>query len=272
MAEDSKRGRAAMPKTRNRYGYCWNNPVGMVDLNGMEPEVPDMNSLLQPLRPQEETQFPEFVNPFETMEENKPASDFFDLEEYMSTIQAAPPEVIPEPVTAPVEEDYGDGITAKIREITKDWEGAFVFSTTGCLGDGLYTSGGYQLAIDWHGNVVAYPVYGTGAQAGSSAKLDFAIGYLDVPYAEKAKGFGTETGLSFGLFGIVPGISWITSNEDDGEFIGNGGMFHVGLGGNPTIIEVHTAMSDALEIPGSVKQFNIYDKIDEFWFWMESNI
>ena len=68
-----------MPKTRNRYGYCWNNPVGMVDLNGMEPEVPDMNSLLQPLRPQEETQFPEFVNPFETMEENKPASDFFDF-------------------------------------------------------------------------------------------------------------------------------------------------------------------------------------------------
>jgi len=74
LAEDIRRGRTAIPKTRNRYGYCWNNPVGMVDLNGMEQELPDMNTLLQQLRPQGESmelQAPEFVNPFEILGEDR---------------------------------------------------------------------------------------------------------------------------------------------------------------------------------------------------------
>ncbi len=33
MAEEVIRGRMAVPKTLNRYGYCWVNPMVLVDLN-----------------------------------------------------------------------------------------------------------------------------------------------------------------------------------------------------------------------------------------------
>ncbi len=36
-AEDVIRGSITAPFTLNRYGYCWGNPVGLVDLNGEEP-------------------------------------------------------------------------------------------------------------------------------------------------------------------------------------------------------------------------------------------
>lgn len=37
MAEDVIRGRNTVPKTLNRYGYCWGNPVQYVDPNGEDP-------------------------------------------------------------------------------------------------------------------------------------------------------------------------------------------------------------------------------------------
>ena len=37
VAEDVVRGRNTIPKTLNRYGYCWGNPVQYVDLNGENP-------------------------------------------------------------------------------------------------------------------------------------------------------------------------------------------------------------------------------------------
>ncbi|MCM1267225.1 MAG: DUF6531 domain-containing protein [Bacteroidales bacterium] len=36
-AEDVIRGNGAVPETLNRYGYCWGNPVGLVDLDGLYP-------------------------------------------------------------------------------------------------------------------------------------------------------------------------------------------------------------------------------------------
>ncbi len=36
-AEDVIRGNGTVPQTLNRYGYCWGNPVGLVDLNGLYP-------------------------------------------------------------------------------------------------------------------------------------------------------------------------------------------------------------------------------------------
>ena len=37
-AEDVLKGNGAYPETLNNYGYCWGNPVGLVDLDGMTPE------------------------------------------------------------------------------------------------------------------------------------------------------------------------------------------------------------------------------------------
>ncbi len=39
-AEDIIRGRGSVPKTLNRYGYCWDNPMGYMDLNGKDPITP----------------------------------------------------------------------------------------------------------------------------------------------------------------------------------------------------------------------------------------
>lgn len=36
-AEDIIRGKETVPKTLNRYGYCWNNPIQYVDMNGEDP-------------------------------------------------------------------------------------------------------------------------------------------------------------------------------------------------------------------------------------------
>ena len=37
-AQDVIAGNGAVPVTLNRYGYCWGNPMGMVDLDGLTPE------------------------------------------------------------------------------------------------------------------------------------------------------------------------------------------------------------------------------------------
>ena len=39
-AEDILRGRNTIPKTLNRYGYCWGNPIQYVDVNGRDPITP----------------------------------------------------------------------------------------------------------------------------------------------------------------------------------------------------------------------------------------
>ena len=39
-AEDIIRGKGSVPKTLNRYGYCWGNPMGYMDLNGKDPITP----------------------------------------------------------------------------------------------------------------------------------------------------------------------------------------------------------------------------------------
>ena len=40
MGEDIISGRSTIPKTFNRYGYCWLNPIRYIDLNGKDPITP----------------------------------------------------------------------------------------------------------------------------------------------------------------------------------------------------------------------------------------
>lgn len=258
LAEDIKKGRGTAPKTRNRYGYCWNNPVGMVDLDGKEPEVPASGLQFPQLTPREEVDvdaaISRLMEPFEPPKENKSTGNFVDVKELVSSLEATPPK----------QEDYGGGITAGIREATKDWNGVFIGSLTYSIGSGGYLSGGFQVVDDWHGNHAIYIMDGTGVQAGESAKVNIGFGYLDVPTIEQAKGLGTETGLSVGEF-ITIGASGITANEDNGAYVGDGGMFNVGFGGNPTFVEGHTSMAYARRWLG----WNYYDVIDNFGFFLK---
>ena len=71
-AEDVIKGNGAFPETLNHYGYCLNNPVGYVDLDGMEPELPTFESFIPEGELEEEkpVEFP--VYPF--VEEKKKSS------------------------------------------------------------------------------------------------------------------------------------------------------------------------------------------------------
>lgn len=155
---------------------------------------------------------------------------------------------------------YGNGITAGIRKATSDWNGALLINGTGNAGSGGYVLGGRQYAIDWHGNVVAYRVYGTGVEVGSSAKISTAVGYLNVPSAEDAGGLGTETGGSFGE-GLISGLSWITANEDNGDYIASGAMVNLSLGAEASGMEGHESLTYAKKL----YSWNIFDVIDNSW-------
>lgn len=256
MAEDIKSGNRTVPKTRNRYGYCWNNPLGMVDLDGKEPEVPKLNSGFFGTAPSEQTS--EISQPMEILEEIKRRDS---LPEVIWVKKCA--NLIESSIAAMSEDDYGDGITAEIRKATSDWNGVLLINTTGNIGMGGYVFAGRQYAIDWHGNVVVFFVDGTGVETSESAKLNVAVGYLNVPLAEQVAGLGTETGVSAGN-GLIAGLSWITANEDDGKYIASGFMADLGLGEQSGVLGVHESLSHAREI----YKWNIFNAIDKIWFFL----
>lgn len=217
LAEDIRRGRTAIPKTRNRYGYCWNNPVGMVDLNGMEPELPDMNTLLQQLRPQGESmepQAPEFVNPFEILGEDRREEPSFP----------SPQEIL--------DESRGKSVS------TEGWyvkgEGVQIYSVMLTVGTGAYSGNGYQYVRDGKGNWDIQEVKSSGVMMGEGKSLLFSYGRLDVPTVEDAAGYGYETGVGGGT-GIVGGMNLISAYKDD-HIIGDGEMVYVGFGSG---LDVH---------------------------------
>lgn len=264
MAEDIKSGNRTVPKTQNRYGYCWNNPLGMVDLDGKEPEVPNLNSGFGGISSLEQNSvdanMSEYSRSTEILEEIKRRNSLpgvIMVKEHADLIESSI-------AAMPEKEDYGDGITAGIRKATNDWNGAFITSLTGSIGSGGYLSCGIQVVDDWHGNHTIYFVYGTGVQAGESAKINLGLGYLNVPSVEEAGGFGTEMGILTGM-GIVAGASLITANKDNGDHIGSGGMINLGMGGVPTVVEGHVSMSHAKKIIS----WNVYDGIDNFGFFLD---
>lgn len=135
---------------------------------------------------------------------------------------------------------------------------------TGNLGAGGYITGGIQYAQDWHGNGAIYLVGGNGV-GGPSARGTFSVGYLNVPTAGDAGGFGTEVGATVGEI-IVAGASLIASYDEDGEYAASGGVVNVGLGVEGAILEGHTSMTKAIKL----FEWNYYDIIDDFYFFLDN--
>ena len=50
ISEDFIKGHIAAPYTMNHYGYCWNRPLDVVDLNGMEPTAGVIKALMDMLK------------------------------------------------------------------------------------------------------------------------------------------------------------------------------------------------------------------------------
>jgi len=220
LAEDIRRGRTAIPKTRNRYGYCWNNPVGMVDLNGMEPELPDMNTLLQQLRPQGESmepQAPEFVNPFEILGEDRREEPSF-----------------PSPQDLLRDYDGSDIVENEVKENVD--VSIFGFSSThGTVG---YAGWGIQVVTDFKGHWDIQRTATTGIMTAAKGTWTFSLGRLTVPEFENAAGAGSEVGIGFAA-AYAGGYNFIGAYDDEGYRIGEGGMFYFGGGAEFPTLDGH---------------------------------
>lgn len=221
MAEDIKSGNRTVPKTRNRYGYCWNNPLGMVDLDGQEPEVPTLDFQFPQFVPKEENvvpQYPYFEEPFKTSE-NDVEGDI---------IQSI---LLFEPL-----EGYQSGSNST-TVLEKEHE-VYIINLTGTIGIIGYGSVGVQIVFDEEGNWdVQFPL-GGGAMLATHGSVTVAWGRLRVPNVEDAAGHGTEVGIGGGE-ALVFGVNLISAYDARGNKIGDGEMFYFGMGEQLPVVEAH---------------------------------
>ncbi len=191
LAEDLARGSAMAPKTWNRYGYCWNNPTGFVDLNGKTPELPTLQ--LQPL--EKESIVPDLPDRLTIKENESNLSYFFDDDEI----------------------DEMKEIAQRIREEQQSQDSGpsavVAIGLSGSMGDGANVSGSIQRAFDMSGNKDDQGSIGTGVQIGAGVNGGIVISfYPGMKNATDSRGFGAATGGSIGA-GLVGGIDILYSGE-----------------------------------------------------------
>ena len=225
MAEDIKSGNRTVPKTRNRYGYCWNNPLGMVDLDGKEPEVPTLDFQFPQFVPKEENVdqlYPFFGEPIKTPEndiqgENVQSIFSLDsLEEYKSS-------------------------NSSVKVLEEEGE-VYILNFTKTFGALVYGSVGVQVVFDDKGNFdIQFPV-GGGATTSVKGGSTVAWGRLHVPNVEDAAGYGTESGTGGGKV-IICGANLISAYDNKGNKIGDGEMFYFGTGAGIPTVEAHMGPS-----------------------------
>ena len=191
LAEDLDRGSAMAPKTWNRYGYCWNNPTGFVDLNGKTPELPTLQ--LQP--PEKESTVPDLLDGLTIKENESNLSYFFDDDEI----------------------DEMKEIAQRIREEQQSQDSGpsavVAIGLSGSMGDGANVSGSIQRAFDMSGNKDDQGSIGTGVQIGAGVNGGIVISfYPGMKNATDSRGFGAAIGVSIGA-GLVGGIDILYSGE-----------------------------------------------------------
>jgi len=228
LAEDIRRGRTAIPKTRNRYGYCWNNPVGMVDLNGMEPELPGAELVFPQLSPQKDSigsQLSEFVKPYEVL-------GFDEKKKFPSPIEFL--------------DESGSNSSVRIIEEEK----VYILGITVSGGIGGYWSSGLQLVWDDERNWDIQWTRSTGVMMGGGVSLVGSFGYMRVPSVENVAGDGIE--LTIGGGGpFVGGATLSAAYDEKGDYIGDGilGYFGVGTPG----LDVHGGATESESIKTDLK-------------------
>ncbi len=254
MAEDVIKGNGAYPETLNHYGYCWNNPVVLVDRDGREPELPQ----IIPSNPSDEIIFPSIQPPSDSSEKARETEKKFfggDIWEKVKNMETE------EKV------DYGDSFIGTVRRITDDWSGVGIVGGSVGFGSGGYMTIGGQCVADLHGNIAIQFVYGSGVEAGASGRASAFIGWLDVPSIDDTQGLGLEVGATAGE-ALILGGSWIGACKPDGTLVGSGRMISIGVGGEATLVEGHTAMSYAEEL---LRFPNLYDVIDKIFKMLDSS-
>ncbi len=191
LAEDLARGSAMAPKTWNRYGYCWNNPTGFVDLNGKTPELPTLQ--LQP--PEKESTVPDLLDGLTIKENESNLSYFFDDDEI----------------------DEMKEIAQRIREGQQSQDSGpsdvLAVGLSGSIGTGANISGSIQYAADMSGNEDSQASIGSGLQIGGGMNIAVICSfYPGMKNVTDSRGFGAAIGGSFGVDGVL-GIDILFSGE-----------------------------------------------------------
>ena len=237
LAEDLARGSAIEPKTWNRYGYCWNNPVGFVDLNGRTPELPTLQ--LQPS--EEESIVPDILERLTIKENESNLSYFFDDDEI----------------------DNMKEIAQKIREEqqSRDSGPAAVVTAgiSGAVGSGANVGGSIQTAFDMLGNVELQKSESTGVEAGAGASVAFVMAfYPGMKNVADSEGFGTASGIGIGevLYGSID----ILCSGEGNDLEPVGIAISIGAGAR---LSLHTNMSHTSRLLGPINIFDLLNQIEK---------
>lgn len=237
LAEDLARGSAIEPKTWNRYGYCWNNPVGFVDLNGRTPELPTLQ--LQPS--EEESIVPDILERLTIKENESNLSYFFDDDEI----------------------DNMKEIAQKIREEqqSRDSGPAAVVTAgiSGAVGSGANVGGSIQTAFDMLGNVELQKSESTGVEAGAGVSVAFVMAfYPGMKNVADSEGFGTASGIGIGevLYGSID----ILCSGEGNDLEPVGIAISIGAGAR---LSLHTNMSHTSRLLGPINIFDLLNQIEK---------
>lgn len=100
---------------------------------------------------------------------------------------------------------------------------------------------GIQVVTDFNGH---WDIQGT-ATAGimSAAKENWTVslGRLNVPEFKNAEGAGSEVGVGFAA-AVAAGYNFIAAYDEEGNRIGEGGMFYIGGGAAFPVVDVHVGV------------------------------
>ncbi len=255
-AEDIIRGRGSVPKTLNRYGYCWDNPMGYMDLNGKDPITPQeaQNMAWDFLEDEFDKAVDEIENKVDTVKNDiiEGTQEGLGLvADIVSTVMGFTVDTCADAVGKTMD-NYAD-VVMDIRDTLSKNTGTTTYELSGEANCLVGVSGGISVSVDWEGTVsfqisCASPFNGSKQIGFLNIGVGAGVMYTNAKNVDGLLGYGVDAGFGFGKYGIdLIGLDW------DGDEI-NGFKVSVGKGGG---VDVHLAKPYTKEIG----RFNIYSLI-----------
>ena len=236
ISEDFIKGHIAAPYTMNHYNYCWNRPLDLVDLNGMEPVMNIVD---------------EFNNIGKSKSEEKSLIDFPDeflggmnKEENLTKEYYNPVDSLRKTIVEGFDEQEKTSNKDSNTKDVKDKNTVIgVLGLSGSIGAGEYMSGGVQVVCDRKGNIALQVSGGTGVEIGQSGNGSVFAGIYMAPSIYNLEGYGIEEGVTLGEGLIFGGGAWQACDQN-GNPNYNGGYGSIGFGEEGTLASGHVTMSN----------------------------
>ena len=256
-AEDILRGRNTIPKTLNRYGYCWGNPIQYVDVNGRDPITPQdiQKGFWESVLNAADRVVDDFSYQMDCIENDIKDAVNEGYQMVKDGVQTGL-DFLGDTVHNGIEnlKDICAEAVVDIRDQLSDNTGTMTIDVSAAVNLLLGKSSGYSLSFDWEGNVSfqtsdAMLGYKDSTQVGFvNAGASIGLAFTDAKNVEGLLGYGVDAGIGIGKCGIgLIGLNW------EGKDI-NGFKFSVGPGYG---IDVHLAKPYTQELD----RWNIFNFI-----------